>query len=126
MIEENNKTYIINMTSEITNKFIEDEVKSFELFSSGYLDEILSEKTDNISEHSHFGPEESLISYYILGILVWVSKTFADEGLKLSKHALYDWIKLNREEIEKKSKSKKYLKALEVLEKYLEKEVNKK
>jgi len=118
------KAYIINITSEITNEFIEDEVKSFELFSSAYLDEILSEKRDSISEHSHFGAEESLISYSLLGILVWVSKTFAEEGLKLTKHAIYDWVKSNRPKIEKKSKSKKYLKALEILEKYLAKEVD--
>lgn len=118
------KSFIINITSEITNDFITDEVKSFELFSSAYLDEILSEKTDSISEHSHFGVEDSLMSYSLLGILVWVSKTFAEEGLKLTKYAIYDWVKLNRPKIEKKSKSKKYLKALEILEKYLAKEVD--
>lgn len=123
-MKDNHKTYIINISTEITNEFITDEIKSFEIFSSSYLDEILSEEADNISEHSHFGAEESLMSYMVLGIVAWVATTLAEEGLKITKHAMYDWMKSNRPKLEKKSKSKKYLKALEILEKYLAKEVD--
>lgn len=115
---------IIDITYETIKNEAPDELYLLDIFSESMLDDVISGGSDSISEHSHFGDQESLYSYYLLGIIAWISTKLANEGVKLAKFSLYQWIINNKDNIKNKYKKKnpKYLKALNLLEKYLEKE----
>lgn len=74
-----------------------------------------------LDSESHFGGEGSIISYYLLAVIIWISKKTADESVIISKIILNEWFKKNKKQIYKKYKSNKYKTAIKILEKYLEK-----
>lgn len=121
-MKDENKKIIIEFTGDIIEVLLEEEFELFELFDNSMLDEILlGESEHEIDEHSHFGGEDSITSYCILGIIAWVSTMLADEGIILAKVILLEWMKDNKKKIYNKFNKKKYKKAIKIIEKYLEK-----
>lgn len=123
MIKEDKKV-VLSITSKMIASEVPKEFEIFELFRGSILEELMTGDSDEIAEHSHFGGQESILSYYILGIVAWVSTTLANEGIKIAKITMYEWIKENKEKIMSKYNSKNHIYALEIIERYLEKEVN--
>ena len=120
------KEYTLALTDLIVQSELVDELDIFTAFKDSLYDTTISGKEDIIDSESHFGGETSIVSFYMLAIIAWVSKTLASEGLKITKIALHTWFTNNKEKIYKKYKSEKYQNAIKIIEKYLEKEVGKK
>jgi len=130
MAKKITKSEIKESTLTLTNLIVQseliDEVEVFTAFKDSLYDTTIFGKEDIIDSESHFGGETSIVSFYILAIIAWVSKTLASEGLKITKIALHAWFIENKDKIYKKYKSSKYQNAIKIIEKYLEKEVGEK
>jgi len=116
------KTEILNITDEIIKTELEDEYPFYDIGKNSLYESLFESKESGLEEHSHFGGQESIIAYYLLAIIAFISKELGDTGIKIAKIALYTYLKENKEKLLKKYTSDKEKKALTIIEKYLKKE----
>lgn len=115
------KRVSLNLTKLIVESELHDELDLYEAFEDSLFESISKGKSDLLDSESHFGIEGSIVSYYLLAVVIWISKKIADESIIISKIALSEWFKKNRNRIHNKYQSEKYKIAINILEKYLDK-----
>ena len=113
------KRVSLKLTKLIVESELNNELDLYEAFEDSLFESINNGRSDVLDSESHFGIEGSIVSYYLLAVIIWISKKIADESVIISKIALNEWFKNNKEKIYAKYQSKKYKSAIEVLEKYL-------
>lgn len=119
------KDTVLDISRDIISSELPDELLVYKTFESSLYDMTQEKEEHVLVEESHFGGEESLAAYYVLGVVAWVSTVMANEGLKIGKIALYNWFSDNKDKLEKRYTSEKYKKAIKIIEHYLENEVKK-
>lgn len=120
---KNLKSEILDITDNIIMTALKEEYPFYDISKDMLYKSLSENKEEQIEEHSHFGGDESIISMYVLAVIAFIASELGDAGVKIAKISLYEYLKDNRKKLEEKYTSNKYKKALDIIEKYLKKEI---
>lgn len=114
------KDVIIELALNVVKASIPSERDLFEIYSNDIYDSLNNNKASiDVRNINKFGPEESLVSYFVLAFIAAAAKDLSKEGIILAKKSLKHWLDSNKNRLDESINNKIARDAIDILKKYL-------